>query len=41
MTGVCTGCVHTEAKTLGQIVMPGQQQLRFGALTGHQSLYGM
>ena len=41
MTGVCTGCVHTEAKTLGEIVLPGQQQLRFGALTGHQFLYGM
>jgi hypothetical protein len=41
MTDVCTGCVHTEAKTLGQAVMPGQQQLRFGALTDHQFLYGM
>ena len=41
MTGVRTGCVHSEAKTLGQVVLPGRQQLRFVALTGHQFLYGM
>ena len=33
--------VHSEAKTLGPIVFPGQQQLRFVALAGHQFLYGM
>ena len=26
---------------MGQIVLPGQQQLRFVALSGHQFLYGM
>ena len=41
MTGVRTGCVHSEAKTLWQVVLPGQQQLRFVALSGHQFLYGM
>jgi len=41
MTGVRTGCVHSEAETLGQVVLPGQQQLRFVDLTGHQNLYGM
>ena len=35
------GCVKCEAKTLGPIVFPGQQQLRFLALSGHQFLYGM